>query len=266
MVSQISSRLLGGYASSGSGTSHASESSSNKGGAISSGGYSADKEGQQEASSKPPFNIDLRISHHHKPKRSCSEADESTKRRRMNEMHFAASTVREDLARGGLVYPEIRATRPRAIPLAKLDMTRVHLLSSKDVTSPFLNPVTVCRNPSLAHDLLTDFGSIYDYVLKSCAPAYFAPVITSRRGNSPFVAAEDSESTSSVSDTASDDSQGSAVLVIHSRFDDAIEVKDQDQAKKSDGTASQIITFAPTMAMDEALGVCEFSRLVRHLF
>lgn len=254
MVSQISSRLLGGYASSGSGTSFASESSS-------SGGYSADKEEQEEASPEPPFNIDLRISHHNELKRACSDVDEGAKRRIMNEMHYAASTVREDLARGGLVYPEIRATRPRAIPLAKLDMTRVTLLSSKNVTSPFLYPVSVCQNSSLAHDLLTDYGSIYNSVLKSYATAYYTPVVTSSRGNSPSIIAEDSDSTSSVSDTGSDDSQGSSAPVIHPRLDDSIEINDQDKAKKSDGTASQSITFtAPTMTMDEALIVCDFPR------
>ena len=168
MTSQRTSITLCGYASSGSRASNASDFLNTKQGTISSiGGYSADKE---ETVSQPPSQKKLR----NNQKRNAIDDDESAKRRRMNEMHFTASTVHQDLARAGMTYPEVRTTKPRAPTLANVDLSGVHLINSKDITSPVLVPVAVDWDSKLTYDLLTDFGSAYNDILRSCA-AYYVP-------------------------------------------------------------------------------------------
>lgn len=230
MVSQLSARLLDDQASSYSGSSNISFSSSTNDGAKSSiSGYSADKEEHQQSqfSSQPPFNIDFRIKH--KQKRNSLAGDECAKRRRMNESNYAASMVREDLARAGLPYPELRTAKPHSIILANMDMTRLRVVSSKDITSPFLAPTVMGWNTNMTHDVVTDPDSVYNDMLMSCAAFYGTPACTSQQQFS-VISSEDLECTSSVSDTASDDSQSLTIFDTASRIDDSLKTKLSNKA------------------------------------
>jgi hypothetical protein len=223
MISQLSARLLGDQASSRSGSSNRSFSSSTKDGPKSSiGGYTADKEEHEQSpfSSEPPLNIDFLIKQ--KSKRNSLEGEECAKRRRMNESNYAASTVRDDLARAGLPYPELMTADLRSSILANMDKNRLRLISSKDVTSPFLAPVVMGWDTKITHDLVTDY--VYNDMLKSYSAFYGTPCYTSQQESS-LISSEDTESTSSISDTASDDSQPLSMLVTGSRLDDTLKKK-----------------------------------------
>jgi hypothetical protein len=161
MVSQISSRVFPGYSS---GVCATSDS-------LCPNNQNENNGDNDEVSSQPQCSINLRTNH----KRKLSDTDENTKWRRMSEMHFAVSTVREDLSRAGKPYPEVRTARPRAITLATLDMSGVRLMSSKECSSPFFTPAAIDWNSKLTYDLLTDFGSVYNEVLQPCAATSYEP-------------------------------------------------------------------------------------------
>ena len=73
--------------------------------------------------------------------------DACFKRRKIDELRFAASRVKEDLEKGGLPFPSIHANKPRALEGFDIDMSCVRLLSAKNVsTSPFLTTVAGKRS------------------------------------------------------------------------------------------------------------------------
>lgn len=232
MVSQLSSRLLSGYSTQ---SSSSSGGGSNKG-ISNQSGYSADKE---QHNTLPPVHIDLNI------KRKSTDGEVKTKRRKLNEMAFAAAMVKTDLARAGFSPQPLRLTSMLA-----MDSSKVQIISASSVaSSPFLTPSWTARN-----DIVTDFGAAYAAAVKVSKFAY----TTSPWNNGHVSPRDESElSTSSVSDTDSDDSQGSSpIIVINARLDDSVEEKPKAPY------STHFITCTPSasMSMEEAVGVCDSSR------
>eukprot|EP00542_Grammatophora_oceanica_P009241 CAMPEP_0194046196 /NCGR_PEP_ID=MMETSP0009_2-20130614/20039_1 /TAXON_ID=210454 /ORGANISM="Grammatophora oceanica, Strain CCMP 410" /LENGTH=414 /DNA_ID=CAMNT_0038691397 /DNA_START=27 /DNA_END=1271 /DNA_ORIENTATION=+ len=275
MVSQLSSRLLAGYSPEGSVRSGSSSPSSDGGGGggnrksvseSGQSGYSADKESDAAPmkpfifNTKPPVQIDF----HRKSKRAPTDFESREKRRKMDEENYVAFSVREDLKKGGLSYPTVRADRPRAIPLAKnLDMSRVTLLSSKSVSdSPFLTPA---RTPQAngTPDIVTAYGTLFNEVFKSATASYYA---TTSQSTKSSAGGSDAESTSSVSDSGSDDSTESKMVVISARLDDTLQpTKAKPKKKQQQAPAlTSLIACPPSMSMtmEEAIGVCDAARII----
>lgn len=256
MVSQLSSRLFSGNKNSSSGSSSSTKSENTKSQGRSDStlsGYSADKEG---LSVTPPVHIDLNLKH----KRKFVDNHDPAKRRKLQELNYAASRVKEDLAKAGLPFPSVRASRPRAIPLAKLNMSSVNLVTSKSVSSsPFLSK----SSTGLArHDIATDFGNVYAHLFTMSRPFYGGTPAHNERCRSAQSDTESTSSTSSFSDTESDDSQASStVMVIAARVEDSLEKTDTTKSKRVP-SPTHFISCLPSnsITMEEALGVCDYPR------
>jgi hypothetical protein len=274
MVSMISSRLMGGSRSISSGDSSnkqqqqaakASPNMQQNNNDNSSGGYSADR--QSAASSGvplPPILIDLV---HHKQKRKATtalDAGEASKRRKAEELNFTATTVRADLTRAGKTYPVPNTKRCR-IALG-IDISTVQLLSASAAKdSPFLHTSSYGGWSSGGrYDILSDFGSVYRDVLYKSRSAYQpSGVVTPTRSKSP----SSNASASSLSDTESDDSHASSsIVVVKARLDDSLLLGEEAQPNNGEVVleqqATRLITCPPSMsmAMEEAVGVCDSSR------
>jgi hypothetical protein len=131
-------------------------------------------------------------------------------------------------------------------------MSRVKLVRSKDVeSSPFLIPASQPFT-QINYDFATE--SVYNTLVESCRRAY------------ELLDAVDteSESTSSFSDTDSDDSQGCSkeMIAIKPRIDDVAPIVAQPAISASVAEPEVSTLPAVTMAMEEALTVCNFSRYV----
>jgi len=242
MVSQLSARLL---ADSDGGSFRSGSGSGSDGERCSSGGYSADREVSTES---PPGHISMHMKH----KRSSSDSHERTKRRKLNEEHYAASVAKEDMKRGGLRVRPIETEKSR-IALGKVDMSRVTLKPSKDLeSSPFLIP----GSESMSH-IKYDFDaeSVYKSLVDSCRRAYEL-----------LDAVDTDDSTSSFSDTESDFSQGFSkeTVVLKPRVDDLIPTTTVTEQSHSAMIVDQEVPSPPaiSMTMEEALTVCSFSRYV----
>lgn len=254
MVSSLTSRLLADYNRSTESTNDPSRNQHPQlhGNSISSG-YSADKEADSVVG-LPPVLIDL-----HKRKLSCEQ--ERTKRRKLSEKNYAASTVAEDLDNAGLPVPPVNRLRPRLSPL--IDISKVTLLSSKAVKdSPFLYSMNV------DYDVMTDFGNVYQDLMTQTAPMYAgSPVCKEQPVQSDAEDTKSTCSTSSMSDNGSDTSMtpsASSLLVIHARLDDTFE---QERQEASESQASQsAASFAvqpPTnlsFSLEDAVGICQHAR------
>jgi hypothetical protein len=237
MVSQISSRLLGGR------NTPSSAGNSDGGNASSVGGYSADREGNTSSRQHLPGHIDLQLKH---KRHSTSDCAGRSKRKKLNEEHFAASVAKDDITRAGLAVPVLRAASrgPRAISLGKVDATTVKLVFSHEVAaSPFLFPASIFP---------TDFGSLYDsytQMFDSCRNAYTE------------VDPEVSDSLDSLSDTQSDTSTSSEKFPLNPRIDDSLALNESPLLKRPNHTAKTVsCSSAVSMTMEEALTVCNSSR------
>jgi hypothetical protein len=216
-------------------------------------GYSADKEGSTMGlTGLPPGIIDL----YHKQKRKPTDTEERNKRRKISESNYAAATVKADLVRAGRSYPLVNTKRSRIHP--GIDLSKVHLISSKSVeSSPFLHAVS-CGWTSVRYDVLTDFGTVYGDMLSQTAASYQPGIVTPRRSTSPA----GSDSSSSLSDTESDDSGGSANLLVGNARLDESNMEHSTPADEQQTTRCISCPPSVCITMEEALGVCDSSRLI----
>lgn len=150
MVSELSARLLKGYSITYSTSSPktGAESYSDFSSSSSSAGLSSQTESwtqKQEpvdavSSSIPPRTLEERDE-------GLSNREACFKRRKIDELRFAASRVKKDLEKGGLPFPSIHAKKPRALEGYDIDMSHIQLLGAKAVAdSPFLTKVTGKRS------------------------------------------------------------------------------------------------------------------------
>jgi len=84
--------------------------------------------------------------------------DACFKRRKIDELRFAASRVKEDLEKGGLPFPSIHTSRPRFLEGFDIDMSGIHLLGAKSVSdSPFLTKIVGKRT----FDSMTEVDQLF---------------------------------------------------------------------------------------------------------
>ena len=256
MVSALSQRLLSGYSSNSSSGSCSKKRKSNSNDVKSDNGsgYSADRE---ETNGSPPIgSIDLlegRKVHSYDPN-GCE------KRRKTHELQFAASTVKQDLARAGFPYPELDKDKETMSSPGKgectISLKGVRLINSKELETP-----SVVSNASFK-STATD----YEQLMAQCYQLYKPCRQSSNKEE--LVSSQDSDrSTSSVSDTESDSCEsngngGSSVFVIPPLLEDppkpkAVEVT----SKESSITACNVISSSESaVTMSEMLSVCKQPR------
>ncbi|CAB9522981.1 expressed unknown protein [Seminavis robusta] len=157
MVSELSARLLKGYnityttasARTGKRTSDISSSNSSSSGGSSIGEQESRKTVESTRIGLPARSTTSSSSPSHESNdetERLSNRDACFKRRKIDELRFAASKVKGDLEKGGLPFPSIHAKKPRALEGYDIDMSNVQLLNSKSVeASPFLTKITMKR-------------------------------------------------------------------------------------------------------------------------
>lgn len=140
MVSELSARLLKGYSISYTTAKPLAPGKCFSGSSsASSSGSSSDRE-SQNPSLEPRSLSDRSSSINRTSSERVSNRDACFKRRKIDELRFAASRVKDDLEKGGLPFPSIHANKPRALEGFDIDMSSVSLLSAKNVSSsPFLS-------------------------------------------------------------------------------------------------------------------------------
>jgi hypothetical protein len=177
MVSQLSARLLGSRITTATPSSGYTSSGSNHSSSVATGGssgYTADI----SATSVAPDSIrcsERAETKHATTKRSnmmdssapppSSDQPVAVKRFKTGhsptELHYIASIARNDIERGGLVFPRFQPNRPRAI--SGVNLSTVSHMSSSDCKSPFLIE-NINNNDS--HAARTD-GSYNQFYLES---------------------------------------------------------------------------------------------------
>lgn len=255
MVSNLTSRLLGSHRiRSGKSADNQSAKANMQNDSGSGSGYSTDRRSSSSAPS-PPILIDLQ----HKQKRDPSNAEDTSKRRKL-ELTFTATSARADLARAGRAYPKIMTVRSRIAPSIDISQVQLVCAKSKEESSPFLHSTSSAWSHA-RYDILTDFGSAYRDILSQSRAAYaYQPsgVVTPNRSKSPL---SETTSASSLSDIESDDSHcSSSIVVVHARLDDSLGV--EESTGRLEQRATKFIACPPSMAMrmEEAVGVCDASR------
>lgn len=197
MISLSSSRLLACSRNSNSSTT-GSGGSGRKRSLVTSGqsvrpdnslsGYSADRE---ESSSSPPFSIDVSNGATHDNMR---EMNNCPKRQRRNELQFAASSVKADLARAGYEFSTVDPTIENTTMLgsATINLKGVRLVHSKAFQ---MMPIVTTNAVA---------GSPYDYqaLALACFESYPSNLSRSTLSNKDVSSSRDSvRSTSSVSES-----------------------------------------------------------------
>ena len=212
MVSSLSSRLLAGRGDSASrGSSKDSGSPNHKNimtgstktkrtnNENSMSGYSADREGP---SPHPPV---VSINLHSKSKASTRvDALKCPKRRKKNEMQFAATTVKADLARAGKDFKTLQKYMEHSSILASQKIKlkdHVKLVFSKDASKLLVPPSNIGKQTTTM-----DYTSLISAVngFYPCKPAQMSDIKSFERNLPSGQNTWSEPSTSSVSDTLSD--------------------------------------------------------------
>lgn len=165
----------------------------------STSGYSADREGP---SAYPPV-VSINL---HSKSRSFSRADGLTcpKRRKKNEMQFAATTVKSDLERGGKEFKAIDRDleRPRILKDANLNLKdHVKLLHSHEISESLVPTSDIGKRTTI-----NDYAALISAVsaFYPSKPTQMSDIKTFERTLPAGQNAWSEPSTSSVSDTLSD--------------------------------------------------------------
>lgn len=151
MVSELSKRLMGGSNSHSFGSPHSSLSGASRPPSDSSSTLSSSSSISDAMDSRMPI-VDVPqsspfLSETKIENDPLQERDNCFKRRKIDELRFAASRVKEDLEKGGLPFPSIHINKPRALEGYDIDMSSIQLLAAKSVSdSPFLTNAGVKRS------------------------------------------------------------------------------------------------------------------------
>ena len=262
MVSPLSSRLIGFSGDS----SNSSRGSSQKRPLFASqlpirpessiSGYSADRE--EPSVSPPVVSIDLLSSCQ---KNANRDTDACPKRRKRNELEFAAASVKADLARAGIEYTEINKNIEKTTCLKDISISLkgVQLIHSNDFKS------------SLVTSSISGASSIYDYQLmaRSCRDAYPHGDLSQLKSSKSFAESQDSDrSTSSVSDTESDSGSSNGnlnqttVLFLPPLLDDSFETSKASNLPLSNisGSCNIISCSTNAVTMGEAMQLSTTAR------
>jgi hypothetical protein len=223
-------------------------------------GYSAERE-DNSAQTAPVLLIDLhgttsRKTHHYE-QNSCE------KRRKTNELQFAASSVKADLARAGVPYPEIEMDKQcTTFPGETISLKNVRLVYSKDMKFPTVSP-TVSSKSSF---------SDYEHLLSQCCDMYRCT--PSRLGKKDSISSDDSERMSSVSDTESDSGHSAngsqTAYVVSPLLEDSLGPARQDLTKTANAgfTTCHVVSshsLSPAVTMSDVLRLCTQPRYEERL-
>lgn len=223
-------------------------------------GYSADQEESTRAGvavvsgSAPPCLIGL----YHKHKRRPADAEDRAKRRKLSELSYDAAMAKTDLAVAGRHCAPVNTKRSQVAPF--IDLSSVSLVYGNFDSAS--NSSSSGRTYLISDDILTDFGAIYEHLIRQTASSYRGGITMPPRSISPSSC---SDSSSSLSDTESDVSQGSStILVLNARLD----IDDDEgigSAKLQDEPPTMHYIACPSTAsisMEDAISFSKFPRLV----
>ena len=162
-------------------------------------GYSADREGP---STSPPV---ISIILDSKSKSSTRvDALKCPKRRKMNEMQFAATTVKADLARADKNFKTLNKDLQRSTILGDMDIyfkDHVQLVYSKNISESLIPPSNIGKQTTI-----TDYAALISAVrtFYPCKPTQMSVIKSFERTLPAGQSVWSEPSTSSVSDTLSD--------------------------------------------------------------
>lgn len=286
MVSSLSSRLLAGRGDCASlGSSKDNGSPRNKRTAAGSSktrrpndknestmsGYSADREGQ---SAFPPV---VSINLHSKSKSSTRvEALNCPKRRKKNEMQFAATTVKADLARAGKEFKSLGKDLERATILGNETINfkdHVELFNSKDIPDSLYPQSNIAKQTTTSDyaALISTVSSFYP-----CKPTRMNDLKPFERGL-PTGANGWSEpsASSSVSDTLSDsgsDNTNNPTSALSPLLEDSLDSgrkknKNKQNIRKTTIKASDdVSSLSNAITMTKILQLSKTARYVQPMF
>lgn len=281
MVSSLSSRLLAGRgdgASLGSGKSNGSPQQNKRSvtGSLKGSknenmsGYSADREGSSTA--YPPV---VSINLHSKSKSSTRvDALNCPKRQKKNEMQFAATTVKADLARANKEYKLLSKDLERSKVLGDSSIKlkdHVKLLNSGDISEPLVPPSTIVRQTTI-----TDYAALINAVsaFYPCKPTQMSDMKSFERAL-PTGEKEWSEpsATSSVSDTLSDSGSDNTTnnqsSLLSPLLEDSLVNKNKSRKSSSKiaaNTSEKISSFPNAVTMTKILQLSKTARIVTKSF
>ena len=280
MVSSLSSRLLAGRgdcASLGSGKSNGSPQhkrsaagsmkirgkDSNEKNENSVSGYSADREGP---SAYPPV---VSINLHSKSKYSTRvDALNCPKRRKKNEMQFAATTVKTDLARAGKEFKPLCKSLERSKILGDNNIKlkdHVKLVNSNEIPGSLVPPSNIGKQTTI-----TDYAALISAVSSfyPCKPTQMSDMKPFERvGQNAW---SEPSASSSVSDTLSDsgsDNTNNPTSTLSPLLEDSLDTsgkKLKSRQKSSKATvinpSDDISSFSNAITMTKILQLSKTAR------
>jgi len=252
MVSELSARLLKGYSisyttSSPVGSSKrfsgfSSASSSGSGSCATSSQQNLQADTLSSSMSRRSHNGGVKVSRKSYEDQDANQNDACFKRRKIDELRFAASQAKQDIEKGGLVFPSIHSKKPRALAGFDIDMSNIRLLSAKSVAdSPFLT-----KPSAVAHYVAETTACEFDQLFAATHQLYSKRWIRGDVNGSAL----DWEKSSAGSLTS--DSESSCAVEIPPLLDDALKYRPStaDPLKFKEPTAAAIETVSMRVALE----------------
>lgn len=181
MVSALSARLM---------ESGSSATSSTKGTVSSQGkGYAADEDQVETRVSTPPFFIDFRT----REDESSISQEHKAKKRKLEELSYEASTVKDSISRAGLTFPQMRLSQPSK-HLPRINMKGVELITAAKFDEQKVDSVSV----------VTDYHSAVRMLVREAQAFYALPSLSGRSklmARAPSNLDDVESSTSSITDS-----------------------------------------------------------------
>lgn len=287
MVSSLSSRLLAGRSDRAShssskesknprhkhitsGSIKAKRTIKNERNENSMSGYSADREGP---STYPPV---VSISLHSKSKSSTRvDAMKCPKRRKKNEMQFAATTVKADLGRAGKGFKTVRQHFEQSSFFVNQDIkleNHVKLVFSKDAPKLLVPPSNIGKQATVFDytSLISAVNGFYQY-----KPTQMSDIKSLEKDLPSRQNTWSEPSTSSVSDTLSDygsDNTNNQTSTLTPLLEDSIDPRTKKRAKKEiqrDDTVESIENMSPmpnAITMTSILQLSKTARILTNSF
>lgn len=135
-------------------------------------GYTADQESSSSSSTgnSNPFTNDGGIGNNLIKTKRALEVAALSKKRKLEEMSYAAKTVKEDLERGGKSYEYVLKGRARALPAGSVDMSKVQLVTAAEYDAQSASqatndPTSTINVTSTATSTTTSSANVYNALL-----------------------------------------------------------------------------------------------------
>lgn len=234
MASELSKRLMrGGLSPSSSAEGLSKPSSEDTNSTLSSWSDNSDFETRES-----PF--PARIENPLEDRENCF------KRRKLDELTYAASRVKEDLEKGGLSFPFIHTDKTHTLDGTAVDMSSVRLLGAKSVAnSPFLTPFV--GGGKRDFQSTCDFGQLFSETQKAYSKRWVQDVQADWGDRSS-------------AESLSSDSECSLAIDIPPRLDDALDKPSTGESLNNN--ANKSAANMKPITMGAALGNTSEPRLV----